>query len=60
MLEIGELYEIIAKQAQEIIKLQESNDQAWAAVVKERDRQYVHDMQADALRSDVLNTERGR
>lgn len=53
MLEISELYEIIAKQAQEIFKLKESNEQAWAAVVKVRDKQYVYDMQADALRSEM-------
>ena len=52
-MEISELYEIIAKQAQEIIRLKESNDQAWAAIVKERDRQYVRDMQADAVRSEM-------
>lgn len=53
VLEISELYEIIAKQAQEIISLRESVDRAWSAVVKVRDKQYVHDMQADALRSEM-------
>ena len=48
-----ELYEIIAKQAQEIISLRESVDRAWSAVVKERDKQHVHDMQTDAMRSEM-------